>query len=200
MLWLISSLSRLRLHRSAGDVTQQGKTIQTGRKARQEVSGHGRTEGWTREEEKQDRWAFSPPLCDLIGYWSALTSTRRLFQLSCSPNVSRWRRARFTPTTRKRRRRTTTNPRLKAIGVHARRLTTMTSRCRGSFVFFKFFLKMPCNVSVCDPLTEKRRRHQSRSPFRCRRSWTGSVCPDTSWSAGATCPSSQRRWPAASWG
>lgn len=40
--------------------------------------------------------------------------------------------------------------------------------------------------------TEKRRLHQSHNQFHYQRNWTGSVCPETSWSAGVTCPSLQR--------
>lgn len=124
-------------------------------------------------------------------------------QRNCWPSASPWRPARFTPTTRRKRRKTMTSHQSKVIGVRVHHRMMKTSEfCSASSVSQdqKTSLSSRFKVTSWLPPTEKKKLHRSRSLFLYQTSSTGSGCPDTSWSAGATCPSLLRPWLAALWG
>lgn len=181
-----------------GHVAQQGTTVQAWWKTGQEIPGHGGAEGRAREKEEQNRLVCFPPVFDGL-HAETLTSLVCGEQQNCWPNGSRSKPARFTLTMRRKRRTTTTSPRSKATGVPVRpRLMTTSKFLLVTSQIFIFFFIDPA-MFVLAP-AEKKKRRQSRNPSPYQRSSTESVCPDTSWNAGATCPSSLRLWPAASWG
>lgn len=127
----------------SGHVTQQGATIQAWWKTWQKVPGHGRTQSWTWKEEKQNRCAWLAPFYGVFFLWQVnqiLQLTFHLFveQRSFWPNASLWRRARFTLTMRRKRRKMMTSRQSKVTGVRVHHLMMMTSKSESALSLLSF--------------------------------------------------------------